>query len=74
MLVHYGAQTDLIDKHGQTALHKACKMGKLDAILALLDHKCDPDFRDKLGYCPLDYLVNHPNFIEHEALGYVCRL
>lgn len=37
------AALDHLSKHGQTALHLACQLGKVDAVAALLkvEAKCD---------------------------------
>lgn len=54
-LLRYGAEVDARDKHGQTALHRACLNRYTKGAVALLDHGADINAEDEFENTPLSY-------------------
>ena len=52
-LIEGGADVNVRNHKGQSALHCAAKAGFVDIVALLLEHGCDVDARDKQGETPL---------------------
>ena len=57
-LLNQGADADLEDNQGMSALHYAAQAGKDRVIQALLEHDVLPNNADKAGWTPLYYATN----------------
>lgn len=53
LLLARGADVNLADMFGYTALHEACSFGHLAIVRLLLNHKANPNAATKLGETPL---------------------
>lgn len=58
LLLHCGANPDIVDDDGNTALHKAAEFGKRDMIEMLLACGANPNFKGEDGFTPLHIAVN----------------
>jgi ankyrin repeat protein len=68
----YGADVNMRDSKGATALHYAAAEGKLSAAILLLKHGADVDLADNSGNTPLHWAVwsgNLPIVEELERSG-----
>lgn len=52
-LYSIGTNLDAINEYQQTALHIAAAFNQIEVAVALLQRKCSPNSRCKLGYTPL---------------------
>jgi hypothetical protein len=77
MLRRAGGNFELLNEFGQTCLHMACLIkqpkDRLHAQAKLVKYllnecECDPNVRDKGGFCPLDYAAQNDAFLVIEAL------
>ncbi|ELT99240.1 hypothetical protein CAPTEDRAFT_129173, partial [Capitella teleta] len=50
LLIEAGAEIDLVEKDGDTALHIATKKGNVWAVKKLLNHSADPNKKNNRGY------------------------
>lgn len=57
MLLDYGANIDIQDNFGTTALMKSAGFGKYRLVELLLDRKADPNLQDKDGSTALMYAI-----------------
>ena len=53
-LLDAGANPDLQDTNGNTALDQAVYMSAVESVRLLLAHKADPNIQNNFGYTPLD--------------------
>lgn len=53
-LLDAGAKTDLQDTNGNTALHYAVYHVDTESLVALLEHKANPNIQNESGFTPLD--------------------
>lgn len=59
LLLECGADVNIQDKDGSTALMAACEHGYIDIVRALLDNSsCDPDIKDNDGENAFDIAKN----------------
>ena len=59
LLLQHGANVDIRDTLGATALHRACKEGREDAVSLLLAHKADVNARDMYESTPLHFASSY---------------
>lgn len=55
LLINNGANVNIADKDGQTALFYACRQGKSELALLLIKAGADINIKDKRGYTPFSY-------------------
>jgi hypothetical protein len=60
ILVRYGADVNITDKHLRTPLHRAAQFGHVDAVRLLLRLGANPNAKDENGWTPLDRGAAHP--------------
>ena len=73
VLLEHGADVNLGDTSGRTALHSACFQTRADVAKILLEADADPTLTNKNGQSPLDFLelslddavMSSPTFGEH---------
>lgn len=53
LTLQHGAEPDMQNEAGQTALHRAASAGQPDIVRTLLDHKANPDKPDAEGDIPI---------------------
>ncbi|XP_064553048.1 L-asparaginase 1 [Drosophila montana] len=60
-----GANLDVADGTGRTALHHACQLGKVDVVKYLLPFYENPSVKDSLGLGPIQYakVGNHCDIV-----------
>ncbi|KAK3177239.1 hypothetical protein OEA41_008568 [Lepraria neglecta] len=51
---------DRLDEEGRTALHYACRSGRIESVKILLDIDADPNATDHKGRTPLDACAEFP--------------
>jgi len=69
LLLELGADPNLRDDEGRTALHLVCARGTgTDTIRALVEAGADPDARDHEGRTPLDYAASTRGRTAYDAL------
>eukprot|EP01105_Mastigella_eilhardi_P018828 TRINITY_DN438_c0_g1_i9.p1 TRINITY_DN438_c0_g1~~TRINITY_DN438_c0_g1_i9.p1 ORF type:complete len:475 (+),score=112.05 TRINITY_DN438_c0_g1_i9:735-2159(+) len=56
--VREGADVNARHNLGRTALHEACRAGRPDAVLVLLQAGADPNLADAFGKVPLSYTLH----------------
>lgn len=52
-----GADPNLFDNLGRTALNTACHKNNINAVSVLLKHGADPNMPNKFGEPPLNYVL-----------------
>ena len=62
LLVRNGADLDIKDAVGKTALHYASELGQDDTLEILLQHKANPDHQDNQGRTPLHLAIENGQF------------
>ncbi|ELU13942.1 hypothetical protein CAPTEDRAFT_86332, partial [Capitella teleta] len=50
LLIEAGAEIDMVEKDGDTALHIATNTGNVWAVKKLLEHSADPNKKNNRGY------------------------
>uniref|UniRef100_A0AAY5E8G6 Ankyrin repeat domain 63 n=1 Tax=Electrophorus electricus TaxID=8005 RepID=A0AAY5E8G6_ELEEL len=55
LLLERGANVNMQDEHGRTALSLACELGHLDAVKTLVQFNADPELTDSWGNSALMY-------------------
>ncbi|OBR03067.1 B-cell lymphoma 3-encoded protein [Colletotrichum higginsianum IMI 349063] len=66
-LLEVGAASDIVDKHGKTALHWACAAKAKEVVQILLDHDAPIEARDIIGRTPIWEAAHAPD--SHEILA-----
>ena len=56
-----GADVNITDFEGKTALHTAVKLGAEDIVRLLLEYNANPEFIDNLGNSAYDYAIDNKN-------------
>ena len=58
-LILSGANVDTMDgKDGNSTMHRAAELGKIEIIKLLIENKADINFANKLQATPLDYAID----------------
>jgi ankyrin repeat protein len=71
-LLKFGANPNLQDSHGNTALHIAALGSELEAVNLLLQYNADPNIQNKKGNTPLHNVVLG-NTTRPEVLRFLLR-
>ena len=66
-MLQAGADPNSLSKDGQSALYVAADKGSVVVVQLLLDHKADPDVKDRRGQTPLMRAV----YFEHDIVVFV---
>ncbi len=61
LLLNKGADSNLKDNNGRTALHRCAEVGNLEAVELLLDHQADVNSCDNAGDTPLNLSIIEGN-------------
>ncbi|NXI76665.1 ANKR7 protein, partial [Rhipidura dahli] len=67
ILLEHGADPNLVDAEGNTALHLAVLSGNIAVAGLLLEHGARSDAQNQAGYTPLNLAVSkeHEEMLEH---------
>jgi FOG: Ankyrin repeat len=68
LVIDWGVDPNVRERHGVTPLHYAARNGHLDVVEFLLEHGADPNVQDNDGKTPLHYATTHCNFAEASVL------
>jgi ankyrin repeat protein len=72
LFVEYGADVDIVDIEGKTALHHSVDYNNVEMAQVLLANYCDPDIQDRYGNTPLHYLQeDNPILIQNFTDSFV---
>jgi len=61
MLLDLGANANISDPKGNTALHFATRLNNKEIIKLLMDYGADVNFKDSKGFSPIDYAMQTKN-------------
>ena len=61
ILVDYGADVNILNKHQEKVLFYCAKYGDLETMKFLIAHGADPNIKDQKGRTPVHYALKHDN-------------
>ena len=68
LVIDWGVDPNVRERHGITPLHYAARNGHLEVVEFLLEHGADPNARIKYGYTPLHVAAFHCNDVAASIL------